>query len=83
MRWKTLILLIAIGQLSMAFFWSHTPPLMSAPHPLPSRVRWRRHDVGGFHLSLGKRDMILPQGSQLLIPEVLAPPDTLPDFSKV
>lgn len=80
---RRLFAITLIGFLSMGFFWSHNPPLMSAPHPLPSRVRWRRHDVGGFHLSLGKQVMVLPQGSQLLIPEVLAPPDTLPDFSKV
>jgi hypothetical protein len=51
--------------------------------PPESRVQYRSHEVGGFRLSLGKKWLDLPPGTELVIPVYVAPPDTIPDWSKV
>lgn len=75
--------LILAASLSSAFWWSRQPALRHAPMPPESRVQYRSHEVGGFRLSLGKKWLDLPPGTELVIPVYVAPPDTIPDWSKV
>jgi hypothetical protein len=75
-------LILAAG-LSSAFWWTRNPALQTVPLPPPSRTGWRHHDVSGFKLSLGKRNLVLPQGTEILIPYEVTGQDTIPDWTKV
>jgi hypothetical protein len=83
MKALSMALLWSVAGLVFMFWWGRTPPLQTAPHPAPPQVLYHTHDVGGFHLKLGKRDWLLPPGSQLSVPYQDTPADTLPDWTKV
>lgn len=77
------VLLLAAMLVAPAFWWERHPPLQTAPVPPPSRVQYRTHDISGFKLTLGQKELVLPPGSELSIPYEVAPADSLPDWTKV